>query len=96
MAVFNDVEKTNKLVLYDQRVELDNRMPVLQKGTATPVEIDCDEPLRNQCQHFLECVRTRNRPLTDPESGIQVLRVLQACQTSLELHGRPVRLSDID
>ena len=95
MAVFNDVSSQEKLVLYDQRVDLDNRRPVLQKGAMQVVEIPPDEPLRQECEHFLECVRTRRQPLSDASSGMDVLRVLQACQVSLQLNGRPVVLTDV-
>ena len=95
MAVFNDMEKDGKLVVYNQRVDFDNRKPVLQKGEATPVAIAASEPLRNECEHFLECVKTRKQPVTDGMNGIQVLQVLQACQMSLQLNGRPIVLSDL-
>lgn len=95
MAVFNDVSKTDKLVLYDQRVDFTNRQPVLQKGAETPVPLSADEPLRAECAHFIECVRTRRAPLTDSTSGIAVLRVLQACQMSLQLNGRPTVLAEV-
>ncbi len=95
MAVFNDGVKEGKLVVYNQRVEFDNRKPVLQKGDAAAVAISDAEPLGLECEHFLECVATRRAPLTDGKSGIQVLRVLQACQVSLQLNGRPILLSDI-
>ena len=95
MAVFNDVAKEDKLVLFDQRVDFSNRQPVLQKGVETAVALPAGEPLRAECEHFLECVRTRTRPLTDSASGIAVLRVLQACQTSLQLNGRPTVLEGV-
>jgi predicted dehydrogenase len=95
MAVFNDVAKEDKLVLFNQRVDMSNRQPVLQKGEAQGVQIDPDEPLRRECQHFLDSVKTRSTPLSDAESGIRVLRVLQACQISLQLNGRPVLVSEV-
>jgi predicted dehydrogenase len=95
MAVFNDVAKAEKLVLYDQRVDLDNRQPVLRKGEIQVVPVDEEEPLRRECQHFLQCVQSRESPLTNASSGIDVLRVLEACQTSLQLNGRPVVLSEV-
>ena len=91
----NIAYRVAKLVLFDQRVEMDGRQPILQKGKADAVAIEPDEPLRRECEHFLECVRDRNAPLTDAESGIRVLKVLQACQVSLQLNGRPVSLSEI-
>jgi UDP-2-acetamido-3-amino-2,3-dideoxy-glucuronate N-acetyltransferase len=60
-----------------------------------PVPFSPEEPLRRECEHFLECVRTRSRPLSDAESGIEVLRVLQTCQISLQLNGRPVVVRDL-
>jgi len=95
MAVFNDVSKDEKLVLYNQRVEMNNKQPVLQKGESQVIPLSTDEPLRKECEHFLHCVRTRETPLTDAASGIQVLKVLQACQISLQLNGRPTLLSEV-
>lgn len=96
MAVFNDMAKADKLVLYDQRVEVANRQPTLQKGDVETVPIDDREPLRQECEHFLQCVRERKEPLTGADSGNEVLRVLQACQISLQLNGRPVALSEVN
>jgi predicted dehydrogenase len=95
MAVFNDVSKDEKLVLFDQHVGFNERQPVLKKGTSAVVPIASDEPLRLECQHFLTAIRTRQTPLTDSQSALSVLRVLQACQTSLQLNGRPILLSDV-
>ncbi|MBF0508673.1 MAG: hypothetical protein HQK57_07085 [Deltaproteobacteria bacterium] len=50
------------------------------------------EPLRLECQHFLECIATRHPPRTDAREALRVLQVLNACQTVLE-EGRPVSLS---
>ena len=96
MAVFNDMaEPSAKLVLYDQRVDLANRQPILQKGEMEAVAVAPDEPLRLECEHFVECVRTRKQPLTDVSNGLAVLRVLEGCQTSLQLNGRPIVLKEI-
>lgn len=94
MAVFDDTAKEHKLITYDQKVELNNRQPVLQKGKAEGVPLSAAEPLRIQCEHFLDCVRHRKQPRTDAENGLRVLRVLEACQISLELNGRPVVLAE--
>lgn len=95
MAVFNDVVKDDKLVLYNQRVDFDNRRPILLKGESSPVEIASEEPLRKECKHFIECIETRQTPLTDAKSGVDVLKVLQACQVSLRLNGRPIVLTEV-
>src|SRR5215472_9288344 len=95
MAVFDDVARTDKLVVYDQSVDLSNRQPVLRRGERQALAIADEEPLRRECAHFLSCIQTRQTPVTDAESGIAALRVLEACQTSLQLNGRPVVLSEV-
>jgi len=95
MAVFNDTDPVEKLAIYDQHVEFDGRLPVLAKADREVVELPAAEPLRAECQEFLDCIQTGRQPLTDAQSGIEVLRVLQACQVSLQLNGRPTALSDI-
>lgn len=95
MAVFNDVLQEGKLTKYNQQVEIRDRMPFLHNGTPEPVELFKAEPLRRECQHFLDCVRDRTPPLTDGSSGIRVLQVLQACQISLELNGKAILVPDV-
>ena len=95
MAVFNDTTPDNKLRLFDQRVELNNQKPVLLKGESSVVPIATEEPLRRECQHFLDCIRSRATPLSDATSGLNVLKILQACQHSLQLNGRPISLNEI-
>jgi predicted dehydrogenase len=90
MASFDDVSK--RLVLYDQRVDLREDEPVPVRGEGQDVKFSADEPLRLECEAFLEAVRTRVPPLTDGISGLRVLRVLQAAQRSLVTNGEPVQL----
>lgn len=90
MAVFDDVRKEGKLVVYDQGVEFINGEPVTRKNEAIAEALEPGEPLRRQCLHFLECIRTRRRPLTDGESGLRVLEVLNAAQESLSSGGQPL------
>ena len=93
MAIFNDVATFGeKLLLYPQTVEFEGKIPVLKKEDFEPVEYFDAEPLREECLHFLDCVTNRNKPLTDAQSGIDVLKVLHACQSSIDQHGVPVIL----
>ncbi|MEM1222166.1 MAG: Gfo/Idh/MocA family oxidoreductase [Verrucomicrobiota bacterium] len=95
MAVFNDTEPVEKLVIYNQRVDFDGRIPVLEKAEREIVALPTAEPLRTQSEAFLESILTGDTPLTTAQSGIDVLRVLQACQVSLQSNGRPTPLSEI-
>ena len=93
MAIFNDVAPFGeKLQLYPQNVEFDGPMPILKKEDAEFVECQNTEPLREECNHFLECIQSRKQPLTNAQSGIDVLQVLHACQKSIEQNGVPVSL----
>jgi len=93
MAIFNDVASFGeKLQLYPQNVEFDGPIPTLKKEDAKFVEHENTEPLREECNHFLDCIQSRNQPLTNAQSGIDVLKVLHACQQSIEQNGAPVSL----
>ena len=93
MAIFNDVNPFGeKLCIYPQSVEFDGTLPILKKEDAEFIEHTNTEPLREECAHFLECMKSRNRPLTNAQSGIEVLKVLHACQSSIEQNGTPINL----
>jgi len=88
MAVFDDVEPVDKLVLYPHTIDWQNHIPVLQKAEGRAVPLDRTEPLREECAHFLDCVRDRKQPRTDGAEALRVLRVLRACQSSMDTkHG---------
>ena len=50
------------------------------------------EPLRNEMAHFVHCVATGARPITDAVNGWEVVRVLEACDASLRARGAPVEI----
>ena len=91
MAVFDDMAE-HKLVLFPHRIEWVNRQPVPAAAACEPVPLPVAEPLAEECKHFLACVAEGRRPLTDGEEGTRVIRVLEACQASLEQQGRPIAL----
>ena len=93
MAVFDDIETERKLVLYHHEIEWRDRIPVAKKDGGEVVPIPKQEPLKEECKHFLECIRERKTPLTDGESGLRVLQVLDSCEQSLRRKGEPVEAS---
>ncbi len=90
MAVFDDVETERKLVLYHHEIEWRDRVPVAKKDAGAVVPILKQEPLKEECLHFLDCIRERKTPVTDGESGLRVLQVLDSCEQSLRQKGQPV------
>ncbi len=88
MALFNDVEPEDKLLLYPHRIEWKDHIPVPDKKEAEKVPLEKKEPLREECQHFIDCIDQSLKPKTDGEEALRVLEVLQACQKSLEQEGK--------
>lgn len=94
MAVFNDtLPWEDKLLLYPHKIDWENNVPVPQKAEAERVEIQQEEPLKGECLHFLKCIDSGERPQTDGEEGLRVLRVLNASQKSLDLNGQKLKLA---
>jgi predicted dehydrogenase len=88
MATFDDVRR--ELVVHEQHVDLKDGEPVPVKGEGMTIPYAADEPLRLECEAFLSAMSSRQLPLTDGESALRVLRVLQAAQRSLVTQGHPV------
>lgn len=84
MAVFNDVEENNKLILYSHKVQWVHRVPVASKGEFEAVPIEKKEPLKEACLHFLGCVASRKQPRTDGKEALAVLKVLHQAQKELD------------
>jgi len=99
MAVFDDVEGTEKLRIYDkgaaQNADYNSfaEYVSLRFGDVLIPYVKVAEPLRLECQHFLECVRTRQQPRSDGHDGCRVTKVLDAAQRSLRMNGLPVSLA---
>ena len=96
MAVFDDVEAATKLRIYDRGVEPSvaggNGEPALayRNGEIVIPYIEWHEPLRVECEHFVDCVRRGQRPLSDGEQGLIVVATLEAADRSLRSGGRLV------
>jgi UDP-2-acetamido-3-amino-2,3-dideoxy-glucuronate N-acetyltransferase len=92
MAVFDDVAKEGKLRIYDKGIEWRDGRPVIRQTAESTLFFPEMEPLREELLHFQDCVRTRRTPRTDGANGLRVLRVLDACQRSIQAGGKPIRL----
>jgi UDP-2-acetamido-3-amino-2,3-dideoxy-glucuronate N-acetyltransferase len=92
MLVFEDSRADKKLVLYSKDIQLKSGSFEALKPEGKVVEFAAGEPLLSECQHFVDCVAERKAPRTPGEEGVRVLRVLQACQRSMQLNGEPVQV----
>ncbi len=98
MAVFDDMETQEKIRLYDKGVDYRPSFGDMAKAISLRIgdilvpKIDLKEPLKIECQRFLESVKSRKPPISDGENGLEVLKVLDAAQKSLDQGGKPVNL----
>lgn len=95
MIVYDDVDPEAKLKIYDKGVykrgaAFGEFQLKVHSGDIHIPRIDMTEPLRNECLHFIECVRDHKQPQTDAENGLRVVRVLEAAQQSLEQNGATI------
>jgi predicted dehydrogenase len=99
MAVFDDMESREKTRLYDAGVDFPDvgygELLTLRFGDVYIPRVDMKEPLRLECQHFLNCIEQGTQPVSDGRNGVDVLRVLAAAQQSLEQDGQPVALAEV-
>ena len=95
MATFDDMVPERKLTIWDKgfdpREGATGEFSVRSGDVWSPA-VRPEEPLRLECQHFIDCVRTGDRPHTDGAAGVRVVRVLEALQASLEAGGAPQSL----
>jgi len=89
MLVFDDTESKNKLLSFNHKIDWIENKPISQRKQAIPISVAKTEPLKLECQHFIECLTSRKTPLTDGHNGLRVLKVLEACQKSLKKNGSP-------
>jgi len=94
MIVYDDVESEGKVKIYDKGVrrttpeaEYGEFQLKLHSGDIHIPKITFTEPLAEECHHFLECVRTRGRPVTDGRDGLAVVAALEAAERSLKGDG---------
>lgn len=85
MAVFNDAEPWERKILhYPYEVIWKDGVPLPGQTKPQLVPVAEEEPLRIECQHFLDCVETGATPKTDGREGLRVLRVLRKAQQALD------------
>lgn len=92
MVVFDDMEPIEKLKIYDKGVEglgyeSYGDALTLRQGEIYIPNVTMEEPLKRECQHFVECVIHGHKPVTDGENGLAVVKILEAGQQSLDSSG---------
>ena len=97
MIMYDDSEPLEKLKIFDTRIESPPHYDTFAEfaysyhyGDAYIPHIKQDEPLKLECQHFLECIRDNAPPVTGGRHGLKVIRILQAADESLRQVGAAI------
>jgi predicted dehydrogenase len=100
MIVYDDLQTNEKLRIYDVRVERPPHYDTFADfhysyhyGDSYIPHIQQEEPLKAECQHFIECIENGVEPLTNGGAGLELVRILEAASASLMQRGAPVPLS---
>jgi predicted dehydrogenase len=91
MATFDDMSIERKIEIYDKGFDEDFSSYgeyIARSGDIQTPRISNEEPLRIECRHFIECIAEGHQPRSGPQSGLRVVRVLEALQGSLARNSR--------
>jgi predicted dehydrogenase len=94
MATFDDMDIERKVTVYDKGFDEATGSYgeyITRSGDIWSPRIGNREPLRLECEHFLQAIREHTRPRSDGESGLRVVRVLEALQERLDASRREQR-----
>jgi len=100
MIVYDDVAQLEKIRIYDARVERPAHYDTFAEfhyayhhGDVYTPFVKQDEPLKTECQHFLDCIQHKRTPLTNGTKGLELVRILEASSESLRRSGAAVNLT---
>jgi predicted dehydrogenase len=98
-VVFNDLDALERVRVFNKGVKsVRNEEPtsfgeyhlLMRDGDINSPSVAVTEPLKQQCGHFLHCIRRGEAPLTDGRQGRAVVQVMEAIEASIERNGAPV------
>ncbi|MEM8858259.1 MAG: Gfo/Idh/MocA family oxidoreductase [Chloroflexota bacterium] len=99
MVVYDDIEPIEKIKIYDKGVEVIRRTDTFgdfsfayHYGDMIAPYYRFEEPLREECRHFLNCIATGETPRSDGENGLRVVQILEAADYSLKHNGMRVSM----
>lgn len=100
MVVYDDLELSEKVKVYDKGVDVAADRESIYKmlvgyrsGDMTAPQLDRTEALRKEVSHFIHCIETGDTPLSDGESGLRIVRVMEAATRSMHNQGALEKLA---
>lgn len=102
MLVYDDMEPLEKVKIYDKRVEIPPHYDTFAEfqysyhyGDVYSPFIKQAESLKFECQHFVDCIKSGEAPISSGTDGLQVVQVLAAAADSLRHEGALVEIGDL-
>jgi predicted dehydrogenase len=99
MVVYDDVAQQEKIRIFDARVERPPHYDTFAEfhyayhyGDTYSPYLKQEEPLKAECQHFVDCIQNGNTPLTSGQQGLELVRILEASSASLKQGGSPISM----
>lgn len=103
MIVYDDVAQNEKLKIFDARVETPPHYDTFADfhyayhyGDMYVPYIKQEEPLKVECQHFLDCIKSGAAPISGGKQGLELVRILEAASQSLQQSGGAVDLGSFN
>jgi predicted dehydrogenase len=102
MLVYNDLEQIEKIKIYDKRVEKPPHYDTFADfhysyhyGDMYSPYLKKFEPLKEECQHFYDCINTNLKPISCGIEGLKVVQILEAASKSLKSNGSEILIEDL-
>ena len=99
MLVYDDVSMQEKIRVFDKGVTVQPHYDTFGEfqlsyrfGDIYTPRLDDNEPLKNECQHFVQCITKREKPRSNGEAGLAVVRVMERACESIKLNGKQIPL----
>lgn len=100
MIVYDDLEPSEKVKIYDKGITVNGNAESLYQmligyraGDMWAPHLEVTEALRTEGLHFINCIQTGDRPITDGQAGLRVVRILEAATESMKKQGQLVELN---
>jgi predicted dehydrogenase len=99
MLLFNDLEPTEKIRVYDtsydHKTDEEKRKILVdyRAGDVYLPKVDSKEALFGMASDFINCIKNKTKPVSDFESGLMVIRILEAAQQSIKQNGKEIKLN---
>ncbi len=101
MLVWDDINENEKIKVYDKGVEVDSKEGMYdvllhyRTGDVLAPHITQTEALKLECEHFIGCIQNNTKPLSDGMAGLEVVKMLEACNKSIHNNGKMIRVDDV-